>query len=119
MEGMEEKLNSILSNPQMMAQIMSMAQAFGASQEKKQEQPTPPPPPSPSVNFDPAMLQKVVGMAQQTGVDKNQQTLLHALIPYLSSARIARLENAMRAAKIAALASSFFGANGLPFFSGR
>lgn len=120
MEGMEEKLNSILSNPQMMAQIMSMAQAFGSAPTpppEKTEQPVPPA--APVMNFDPAMLQKVVGMAQQTGIDKNQQSLLHALIPYLSNERITRLENAMRAAKIAALTTSFFGANGLPFFSGR
>lgn len=116
MEGMEEKLNSILNNPQMMAQIMSMAQAFGSSQPPA---PEPAPPTAPALSFDPALLQKVVGMAQQTGIDKNQQTLLHALIPYLNGERIARLENAMRAAKIAALASSFFGANGLSFFSGR
>ena len=116
MEGMEEKLNSILSNPQMMSQIMAMAQSFGS---QPAEETSPAPPPEPTFNFDPGLLQKVVGMAQQTGVDKNQQALLQALIPYLSRERITRLENAMRAAKIAGLATSFFGANGIPFLSGR
>lgn len=115
MDGMEEKLNSILSNPQMMAQIMSMAQSFGASQPQ-QEKPQTPPTEAPT--FDPALLQQVVGMAQQTGVDRNQQGLLQALSPYLSNERIIRLEKAMRAAKIAGLASSFFAANG-SIFSGR
>lgn len=123
MEGMEEKLNSILSNPQMMAQIMSMAQAFGANQESapQKEAVAPPAPAAPSlpVNFDPALLQKVVGIVQQTGIDRNQQSLLKALGPYLSRDRIARLENAMRAAKVAAIATSFFGSNGSLFFSGR
>lgn len=118
MEGMEEKLNSILSNPQMMAQIMSMAQSFGMNEPPRPESPAPPPA-MPAINFDPAVLHKVMAMAQQTGIDKNQLSLLHALGPYLSERRITKLENAMRAAKIAALASSFFGANGLPFFSGR
>lgn len=128
MEGMEEKLNSILSNPQMMSQIMSMAQAFGNKQEEpNNEEPAynhaPPPPagntsPLPS-GFDPALLQKVVGIAQQTGVDRNQQSLLKALGPYLSKDRIIRLERAMRAAKVASIASNFFGTNGSLFFSGR
>lgn len=119
MEGMEEKLNSILSNPQMMAQIMSMAQAFGSNQESTPKAEPPAPPPTQPLSFDPAVLQKVVGMAQQTGIDRNQQNLLKALGPYLTGERITRLENAMRAAKIAALASNFFGANGALFFSGR
>jgi len=125
MEGIEEKLNSILSNPQMMSQIMSMAQAFGSNQESNQHAQEPAPKPEPTAtpaftaNFDPALLQKVVGIAQQTGIDRNQQSLLKALGPYLSRDRIVRLENAMRAAKVASIASNFFGENGSLFFSGR
>ena len=37
MEGMEEKLNAILGNPQMMQQIMSMAQAMGQQSQPKEE----------------------------------------------------------------------------------
>lgn len=123
MDGMEDKLNSILSNPQMMAQIMSMAQAFGSSQDAPQQREAPAqqasPAPSLPAGFDPALLQKVVGIAQQTGIDRNQQGLLKALGPYLSAERITRLEKAMRAAKVASIASSFFGTNGSLFFSGR
>lgn len=65
--------------------------------------------------LDTATLQKVIGLAQQTGIDRNQQALLKALGPYLSHERINKLEKAMRAAKLANLASSAFS----NFSSGR
>ena len=104
MEGMEEKLGAILSNPDMMKQIMSMAQALG----------TPPPtehpqPPKPEPGLDPAMLQKIMSLVQGSGIDSNQQNLLCALEPYLTRERICRLERAMRAAKLAGFAAQFLG----------
>ena len=106
MEGMEEKLNAILGNPQMMQQIMSMAQAMGQQSQPKEE---PKPESVPAMNtggLDLAMIQKLSGIARQSGIDKNQQNLLKALSPYLRHERIVKLEKAMRAAKIAAIAST-------------
>ncbi len=117
MEGMEEKLNAILGNPQMMQQIMSMAQAMGQQEEQK---PAPPPPPqnnNPGIDF--AMIQKLSGIAKQSGIDKNQQNLLRALGPYLSRERISKLEKAMRAAKIAGIASTALAGSGFSLLSGR
>ena len=126
MDDMEDKLSSILGNPQMMQQIMSMAQALGASQgePQKQEEKKPEPPPQPKsmampVGSEAAMLQKVYSIARQSGIDKNQQALLRALTPYLSRSRIIKLEKAMRAAKIAGLASTVLGSERFPFLSGR
>ena len=105
MEGMEEKLGAILGNPQMMQQIMSMAQAMSAAPPPQE---TPPPQPQgPSV--DPAMVQKMMTVVQGSGIDNHQRALLRALDPYLTRDRISRLERAMRAAKLANLASSFLG----------
>ena len=115
MEGMDEKLNAILGNPQMMQQIMSMAQAMGQQEEPKQE----PPPQSGTPGLDMAMIQKLSGIARQSSIDKNQQNLLHALGPYLSRKRIAKLEKAMRAAKIAGIASTALAGSGLSLLSGR
>lgn len=122
MDEMEDKLSSILSNPQMMQQIMTMAQALGQSQP--QVQPEPPSPTKPALQpmntgMDAAMLQKVYNIARQSGIDKNQQALLKALGPYLSRERIVKLEKAMRAAKIAGLASTALSTSGFSFFSGR
>ena len=116
MEQMEDKLNSILGNPDMMRQIMSMAQSLGGAQ------PSPGPPPEPVKQEAPAMpepdmasIQKLMTFAQQTNIDSKQQNLLKALHPFLPPDRIRKLEKAMRAAKLAGLAGSALG----QFQSGR
>ena len=102
MEGMEEKLGAILGNPQMMQQIMALAQSMG------NPSPTPEPPPK-SQGPDMAMVQKIMTALQSSGVDCNQRALLDALEPYLTRDRISRLERAMRAAKLAGMATAFLG----------
>lgn len=119
MDGMEEKIGTILSNPQLMQQIMSMAQSLNQSADPPQK-PQPKQEPSPSIpDIDPAMIKKLSGLAGQSSVDREQQALLTALSPYLSRERIGKLEKAMRAAKMARLASSLLGQGGIPFLSGR
>ncbi len=113
MDGLEEKLGAVLNNPQLMQQIMSMAQSMGG------QSPPPQPQAQPQPSLDPGMLQAISSLAGQTGVDRNQQSLLQALGPYVSRDRISRLERAMRAAKMARLATSFLGASGLLNQSGR
>ena len=119
--NLEEKLGAILSDPNMMRQIQAMAQSLG--QSAPQQPPQTPQQPrqeeSKAPEIDLSALQKLSGLAAQTGIDKNQQTLLSALSPYMSQAKVAKLENAMRAAKMARLASSFLGNGGLQMFSGR
>ena len=100
MSQMEEKLNSVLNNPQTMQQIMSMAQSLGA-----QPQPEQPPKTDPMPEIDLGMLQRLSGLASQGTIDQNQQSLLKALRPYLTRERIEKLEKAMRAAKMARMAS--------------
>ena len=106
MAEMEDKINSILSDPKMMQQIMSMAQALGANQPesegpKEAKNALPPFP-----DIDMATMQRISGLARQSGIDKREQSLLRALGGYLSKDRISRLERAMRAAKMAKLAGS-------------
>ena len=117
MSELEEKLGTILSNPQLMQQISAMAQALG------QAPPEPPAPPSVAPQSptlpDPAMLQKVSGMLQAGRVDQEQQELLHALSPFLSQSRIGKLERAMRAAKMAGFASALLKSGGMNIFGGR
>ena len=124
MEDMQEKLNSILGNPEMMQKIMSMAQSFSQSSNQSKDEPPESPPPQPAkpsqaLGIDPAMLQKIAGFAQQSGIDRNQQALLKALRPYLSRERISKLEKAMRAAKVAGFASTALGGSGSLFSLGR
>ena len=87
----------------MMEQIMSLAQNF-------QTEPAPSPPPAegmPEIDF--ATIQKVSSLIGKTGIDGQQKALLQALRPYLSAQRIEKLEKAMRAAKLAGIATTFLG----------
>ena len=102
MDGMEEKLGAILGNPQMMQQIMALAQSMGS-------QSPPPEPPPKQDSPDPVMMQKMMTALQSSGVDAHQRALLSALNPYLTRDRISRLERAMRAAKLAGMATAFLG----------
>ena len=115
MAEMEDKINAVLNNPQMMQEIMTMAQSLG--QPSSQPEPTPSPP-SNSMP-DPALLQKLSGLATSTGVDPEQKALLSALGPYLSRERVKRLEKAMQAAKMAKMASAFLGSGALQSLTGR
>ena len=117
MDEIEDKLNAVLSNPQMMQQIMSLAQSIGTSSTQKTD--TPPPKSEGIPDIDLGMLQKLSGFANQGSIDRDQRALLKALAPYLSRERIGKLEKAMRAAKIARIASGFIGAGGLQLQSGR
>ena len=112
MSEMEDKLNSLLSNPQLMQQIMSMAQNMSSStptQEKASQEHIP--------DLDMNLIRQFSGLAQQGTIDQNQQSLLKALSPYLSPGRIGKLEKAMRAARMAQFATVFL--NSSQFQSGR
>lgn len=103
MSELEEKLGALLSNPQLMQQISSLVQAMG---QPSQPAPSPPPmpePPPPEPDF--SQLQGLASLLQSNRIDTNQQALLRALSPYLSPWRVGKLERAMRASKMAGLAS--------------
>lgn len=114
---MEEKLGAILGNPQLMQQIMGMAQSL-QQQSSQQQAPVPEEPPA-MPDIDPVMIGKIMNLAGKTGIDSNQKRLLHALEPYLTQQRIHKLEKAMRAAKLAGAASAILGGGNIPFLSGR
>lgn len=109
MDEMEDKIGAILGNPQMMQQIMAMAQSLGGQSEP--QKPEPPPQSVPQIDF--ALVQKLSGLASQSGIDQREKALLGALQAYLTGDRVARLERAMRAAKMAKLATAMIGQQGL------
>lgn len=114
---MEAKMGAILGNPEMMQKIMSMAQSLNTSQNDAQPEETLATPAPSFPNIDLSAMQKLAGFAGQSKIDKNQQSLLRALGPYLNRERIQKLEKAMRAAKMATMASALLGNAG--FLSGR
>ena len=106
MEDMEAKIGAILNNPQMMEQIMALAQNLGG------EQAAAPPVQEAMPEIDFATVQKISALIGKTGIDSKQRALLEALGPYLSNHRIQKLEKAMRAARLAGMASVFFANTG-------
>lgn len=110
MDNLEQQLGAVLGNPEMMQKIMTMAQALGTSKPENEPQEAPPPPP-PIPDIDIGLIKKLSGLAGQGSIDKEQQALLKALGPYLTSKRIHKLENAMRAAKMARFAAAALGGN--------
>ena len=89
MDGIEEKLGSILSNPEMMNTIMTMAKALGQSPpEPAPQQPSPAKQPplqqkaSPPIGKNELeMISRISSLSQQTGLDRQEQALLRALNP--------------------------------------
>lgn len=133
MEGMEEKIGAILSNPDMMKTIMTMAQSLGQNSPQQEPQQTPPqkqPQPQQKIQPQPKsipsigkneleMISKISALSQQTGLDRQEQGLLKALSPYLSKDRLEKLEKAMHAAKMAKFATVAFNQSGGPIKTGR
>ena len=104
MAEFEDKLNSILSNPELMGQIMSMAGNLS------QQQSAPPPPPSPTASFsampfDPGAMAGMMQMLKATQLEPRQRQLIQALRGFVPEDRLVRLEKAMQASLIAKFAS--------------
>ena len=126
MSEFDEKLNSLLSNPDAMAQIMQMAQSLSSGGQAQQPPPpvSPPPPPqappSPGGDpfsslagltggMDPAMLAKLLPLVQELGSqnDSNARQLLQALRPYLRPERQDKIERALQLARLFHLGKKF------------
>ena len=111
MSELDDKLNSILSNPAMMQQIMSLAQALNQS-DAQQPPPQQPPAQQPQVTqpqvqqpqipqdhfaptndrgLNPNLLSKIAALMQRGSIDKNQEALLRALRPYLNNQKLEKL----------------------------
>ena len=103
MAEFEEKLQSILGNPELMGQIMTMAGAMN-----QQQQPPPPPPPQPQAGlpFDPGAMAGMMQMLKATQLEPRQRQLIQALRGFVPDDRLVRLEKAMQASLIARFAST-------------
>ena len=135
MAEFDDKLNSILSNPDAMSQIMQLAQSLGGDGQSAAPpppgQPGPqqapawgPPPPQqtpPSGGGDllssllgggglaPGLLSRLLPLIQELGGqrDSNARNLLYALRPYLRSDRQEKVERALQLARLFHLGKKF------------
>ena len=135
MAEFDDKLNSILSNPDAMAQIMQLAQSLsGGAAGGASGAPPPPSPPSggftagqgqqssqtppPSGGdplsaltggLDPQLLLRFLPLLQELGgqQDSNARQLLYALRPYLKPERQEKVERALQLARLFRIGKKF------------
>ncbi|EOS63605.1 hypothetical protein [Oscillibacter sp. 1-3] len=129
MAEFDDKLNSILSNPDAMSQIMQLAQSLsgpGPGQEAPSASPPPPPqqaaapPPmgggdlfsslsSLAGGMDPKLLTRLLPLVQELGGqrDSNARALLYALRPYLKEEKQNKVERALQLARLFHLGKKF------------
>lgn len=131
MAEFDEKLNSILANPDAMAQIMQLAQSLSGDSQgpaipqppptpAPPQQPPPRPPAQPPQNggdllsslaggMDPTLLMKLMPLIQELGSqsDSNARQLLYALRPYLKPERQEKVERALQLARLFHLGKKF------------
>ena len=121
MAEFDDKLNSILSNPDAMSQIMQLARSLGG--EPSAPPPPGPPPPQQSWSppppaggdalsslaggLDPGLLSRLVPLIQELGGDSNARNLLYALRPYLRQDRQEKIERALQLARLFHLGKKF------------
>lgn len=108
MGDFEEKLDSILNNPQAMSQIMSLARSLessGAAQNPKA-----PSEPSKQAEdsvplIDPGMLSGIAALFKQYNQSDDQRVaLLNALRPFVKEQRYAKIDKAIQIAKLSRMA---------------
>lgn len=117
MAEFEEKLNAILNDPQAMGQILSAAKALSGQEEDAQsadgDLPSPEEPAGDPLSalgqLDPRLLQ--VGMrllSEYTGSDDRKTALLEALKPFLRPERRAKVDQAVKIAKLSRVIRTAF-----------
>ena len=136
MAEFDEKLNSILANPDAMAQIMQLAQSLSGGSQESAPPPPPPPQPAPAPapptqpavrpaapppqgggdilssltgGMDPTLLMKLMPIIQELGSqnDSNARQLLYSLRPYLKPERQEKVERALQLARLFHLGKKF------------
>lgn len=128
MSELEDKLNSILGNPQAMSQIMSLAQSLGGSGASSSDQAAPASPPAPPPDQTPAaapsgevpnlgaLLGSLTGegggldprlltlasrvLSEYQSNDDGRTALLQSLRPFVKEQRYAKLDKAIQIARL-------------------
>ena len=125
MNEWEEKLNTLLSDPDAMSQVVNMAQALSAQmggnapQGKGNAAPPPQnasPPPDAGNPFsqlgsiDPELLQRLIPVIKQMNRPESSETsaFLYALRPFLKPSRRDKVDRAVQLARMIHLAKTFF-----------
>ena len=114
MSEFEDKLQSILGNPEAMGQIMSLAQSITGNSDDSdasaQEEPDPPAFAEPAAgdalsmlgNLDPRLVQMGMRLlSEYNSSDERKVALLTALQPFVREERYGKVDKAIQIAKLA------------------
>ena len=113
MSEFEDKLNSILGNPEAMAQVMNLAQSLNLGGGGGEPEGAPPPPdqgaPPPGGGglgdllgqLDPKLMERLLPLAGElAGGSDERLALLYALRPFLKPERRDKVERAVKTARL-------------------
>ena len=95
MDGIEEALGSILSDPKAMGRIAEMAKSLASGA----------PAAGGGERSEEGLLRRAVGLMRSRALSSDETALLDALRPFLSVERQRRLDRAIKLARLASLAS--------------
>ena len=121
MADWQEQLNTILSDPDAMAQIVSLAQSISGGGEpspppdaSKSENAPPPPPSDGLAGLDPELLRRLAPVMRELNRPESSETaaFLQALRPFLSEPRRAKVERAAQLARLIHLGKTFLTTQG-------
>lgn len=114
MGELDEKLNTLLSDPDSMARIMALAQQLSGAMPSEPAPPPPAPPQQevesadPLQGFDPALLAKLLPIARElTRQDSASMQLLYALRPFLKEEKQGKVERAAKLARLIHIGKQF------------
>ena len=107
MNEFEEKLNAVLNDPAELERIARLASALMGGDTGEAEPPDAGIPPT-----DGELPGMLAGLLGSTGGGGDKTALMQALTPYLKPERQARLQKALRAAKLAHLAKTVLALGG-------
>ena len=109
----QEQLNTILSDPDAMAQIVSLAQSISGGGDAAPPPEGAPPPPQPDAGsvagLDPELLRRLAPIMREMNRPESGEAtaLLTALRPFLSEARRGKVERAAQLARLIHLGKTF------------
>ena len=95
MDGLEDKLNNILSDPDAMGRIAELAKSLTGG-EARQE---------PADEKEEPLVRRAVKLLRGKALNGDETALLSALRPFLSEDRRRKLDRAVKLARLAAIAS--------------
>ena len=100
MSELEDRINSILEDPEQMEKIAGLAKSLMGGQGLPDREPELPA----GLPFDPKLLSRLSSAVSSGGAAFREQALLEAMLPYLSEKRRSKMDRAIKLARFAKLA---------------